>query len=210
MRRSVTTALILSLALLAGAAHAECDPDGFVTGGTRTFDLVVGGRTATMITSATVEGDTVVVQSTFSGVSSTTTWTCTEQGLTASFGPGTGALQADSGTMPPASQWKVGKTWPGLSRVTTVSGVTMNSTSQSRIAAQETVTTPAGTFTAFRVETITKHKLTVPPGTTLPAGAAEAMNRDTTVTLWYARGVGLVKEVNGDGSFTLTLTQISR
>ncbi|WP_309572526.1 hypothetical protein [Deinococcus sp.] len=210
MSRSTMTAAVLTLAIFGGVVHAACDPDGFLTGGTRTFAMVIAGRTATMTTSATVEGDAVVVQSTFSGTTSTTTWTCTDQGMTASFGPGTGSLQADSSTLPPASEWKVGTTWPGVSRVTTVSGITMNSTSQSRIAAQEMVTTPAGTFTAFRVETTTKHKLTVPVGTTLPAGSADAMNRDTTVTLWYARGVGLIKESSGDSAFTLILTNVSR
>ena len=68
----------------------------------------------------------------------------------------------------------------------------------------ESVTVPAGTFNAIRVDCKTDIKITVTVnGVTVPTDVS------TTSTMWYASGVGLVKSDNmitGSGNNTIELT----
>lgn len=209
MRLTCPLSVLVPLTLL-GAAHAACDPGGFMPGGTRTYDMTSAGTTTTMTSKAVVKGDTATVVSTVNGTTTTTTWTCTARGMTASLGSGTSAMQVDNGTLPPTGSWRIGTSWPGHSELTLASGMTMTGTSLSRITAQEKVMTPAGRFTAFRVETTTKTSMKAPAGKTIPSGMAAAMNRTSKTVTWYARGVGMVKLTGADGGYSLILTKFSR
>ncbi len=178
--------------------------------GTRTYSMTAAGRTTTMTSKSVVKGDTVSVESTVDGRVTTTTWTCTAKGITANLGAGTTAMQVDTGSLPPTNAWRVGTSWPGGSELKMASGMTVTGTSMSRVTALEKVTTPAGTYTAFRVETSTKTSMKAPAEKTLPPGMAAAMNQTSKTITWYVKGVGMVKLSGAGGKYSLTLTKVSR
>jgi hypothetical protein len=60
----------------------------------------------------------------------------------------------------------------------------------SKIAAEESVKVPAGTFTTLKVTQTIGQDLTMSMG-----GKSVPMKNTITTTSWYARGVGLVKSV---------------
>ncbi|MFT2718810.1 hypothetical protein ACMT4L_02290 [Deinococcus sp. A31D244] len=212
---AVRPALILSAALLGSAsthALAACDPAGFMPPGTRTYRLTTQGQSSTFTSRAQVKGNAVTVQTTMGSQTTTSTWTCTGKGMTANIGAGKGDLRLDSGFYPPTSAWKVGYAWTSDGKLQASGGMNMQSRSRSRIAAQEKVTTPAGTFTALRVETTTTTTMTPPAGADLPPGMDlnKLMGGETTSTAWYVRGVGLVKQTIPSAQHSMVLTKYTR
>lgn len=212
---AVRPALILSAALLGCAgthALAACDPAGFMPSGTRTYRLTTQGQSSTFTSRAQVKGNTVTVQTTTDGRTTRSTWTCTGKGMTATIGAGKGDLRLESGFYPPTSAWKVGYAWTSDGKMQASGGMTMQSRARSRVAAQEKVTMPAGTFTALRVETTTATSMTPPAGTDLPPGMDlnNLMGGETRSTAWYVRGVGLVKQTIPSAQFSMVLTKYTR
>ncbi|GAA5441649.1 hypothetical protein ACFQDE_01455 [Deinococcus caeni] len=180
--------------------------------GTRTYRLTTQGQSSTFTSRAQVKGNTVTVQTTTGGQTTTSTWTCTGRGMTATIGAGRGDLRLDAGFYPPTSAWKVGYAWTSDGKMQASGGMTMQSRTCSRVAAQEKVTTPAGMFTALRVETTTTTSMTPPAGTDLPPGMDlnNLIGGETRSTAWYVRGVGLVKQTIPSAQFSMVLTKYPR
>lgn len=138
-----------------------------------------------------------------SGVDVRTNWSCTSNGLTSSQTDNntvsTSSTQVDakvirqSGVVIP-SNLGVGMTWT-FSQLSSMKmgGQTLEIPSDASFKAvgTESVTVKAGTFTALKVTATTK--ITMP-------GSKEAT--ETTQTIWYARGVGMVKTLVGSGTTT--------
>lgn len=194
----------LSLVFSLGTASAVCDIAAtFMPDGTRTYQMTTAQGKETITSKTKAQGDQVVVQSSLGGQNSTTTWICTKGGLSAKLG---GQISMNTGTLPPLSLWRPGYTW--VSEGDMGGPLNMHLTTRYTIIKQEQVTTPAGTFTAYRVDGLTTTKLNVPAGTKLPSGMAALNGQQTKATTWFARGVGGVKTVSP--SFTMTLTKYSR
>ena len=106
-------------------------------------------------------------------------------------------LSYEGAAFPPPAQWLVGATWTNKfkikmnikmgARETNANG-TM--TIVSKIAAEESVKVPAGTFSALKVVQTIQQDLTMSVG-----GNSVPMKNTIATTNWYARGVGLVKSV---------------
>jgi hypothetical protein len=165
-----------------------------------------------------------VEHSTFAGVSSDIGWTCSTDGLLSTqfasltlAAPGQfkfTTLKSSGVTLPAPSQWKVGTTWKngydvkgelvaGGNTATAQGTVTYAST----IAAQESVSVPAGTFTALRVDST----VTIALAMTV-SGISAPTNFSFQVASWYVPNMGMVKTVTtGKGiNATTELTSFSR
>ncbi|ULH16572.1 hypothetical protein MF271_08360 [Deinococcus sp. KNUC1210] len=197
----------LSAMLLGGAAHAACDTLAFFPAVTNTYTMKSSGTTSTVTVSNRLSGNSVTSTTTVNGQSNKVVWTCTPAGLSAKLG---GTMQMSTGSFPRLSDWKVGYHWNSEAQMAGVGGMKVKSTSVSRIAAIESVTTPAGTFTTYRVETDTTTAMQLPPGSKLPPSMAKAMNRSTHVVAWYAVGVGAIKEHMEDGQFDMLLIKTAK
>ncbi|GGQ96691.1 hypothetical protein [Deinococcus ruber] len=197
----------LSALLLGSAAHAACDTLAFFPAVTNTYTMKLGGKTSTVTVSNRQSGNSVTSTSTVNGRSNYVVWTCTDAGLSAKLG---GTLQMSTGSFPRLSAWKVGYRWNSEAQTAGVGGLKVRSTSVSRIAAIERVTTPAGTFSTYRVETDNTTIMQPPAGSKLPPGMAKAMNQSTHVVAWYAVGVGAVKEQMQNGQFDMLLIKTKK
>jgi len=182
---------------------------------------VIGDYTRTIMT---VNADGFTDQDVFSnGVTRTGEWGCDSGSLIAHQpdGGSTGAVQTSnvtaefqttalSGVTLPASV-NVGDTWTQnftLEGNESINGRTVpakNETAYSCTAGgAESVTVPAGTFDAIRVDCNTDITITV-----TVAGAEVPAHVNATSTMWYAAGVGMVKSdnvVSGSASNTVELT----
>lgn len=108
-------------------------------------------------------------------------------------------------TLPAAEDWRAGASWsdagelsgsdlPGLPPALRAgAGATLSGTVTvaSTIAAREAVEVPAGRFDSFRVDAVTTQRVVVDTGVLgkLP------VELSTTTRTWYARGVGMVRQV---------------
>ena len=129
-------------------------------------------------------------------------------------------LVSSSGTFMPADV-AAGSTWSntqtvkmetsgGTGEVAAMGPITSTTTEQSKAVGQESVTVPAGTFDALKVEvtrTITSELAGPPPGVTLPPGMKLPTPPPTTSTSteWWVKGIGLVKTVTTTQGATSTV-----
>jgi hypothetical protein len=135
-------------------------------------------------------------------------WTCTPDGLSdmpreasvTADGAPTGTVQftdANGTTLPLADRWQAGYSWTQGANGTfdgldVVPGT--NPRAQSAIAkthtivGRESVTVPAGTFSAWKIETRASGPVTVEI-----AGQKETFEVTTLIEAWYVENVGLVK-----------------
>ncbi|WP_157451924.1 hypothetical protein [Deinococcus aquatilis] len=204
---------MLSWSGLAGAV--ACDTQSYLASGTATYQMVSPAGKSTVVNKAVVKGSSVQVTSTSNGKSTTVVWNCTAKGMTVNLPTGEAKASFDIGFLPPSSAWKVGYNWTSTGKISGMAGMTITTTTQSRITASERVTTPAGTFNTLRVESTTASKMQLPSGTKLPPGMdaaalAGAINSPSKSTSWYARGVGTVKTTMPDNKFTMTLIKFVR
>ncbi len=139
-------------------------------------------------------------------------WSCGANGLSQTAGPleviptdagvtGTGRMSDVAGvTLPPPDRWRAGYTWKErfggqFSGLDVVPGTQPRSEGvverTHTIVGQEAVTVPAGTYNAWRVDTIGSGQVTVTIG-----GQPETLDVTNSRTAWYVEGVGLVKSVD--------------
>jgi hypothetical protein len=158
-----------------------------------------------------------------SGITRTGEWKCNAGALIAlnPNGGSTAAVQSSTvdstfkttamdGVTLPASinagdSWTQNFTIEGTETIKGMAVATKNRTAYSCTAGgSESITVAAGTFNAVRMECQTNIVITITMnGTGIPT------NVNTTSTMWYATGVGMVKSdniVNGSGNTTLELT----
>lgn len=156
------------------------------------------------------------------GTTMTTGWRCGSEGLAAleygnvSTGQATvrmETLSSEGVNIPAADRWQAGTTWNsryevrgGMSGAANANlGLQMSGPVEiaSRIIGPESVTVPAGTYDAMKVEaTITMRLTTNGGGRTAPM---PPMTFRTNT--WYARGVGIVK-IEQAGGFGSTTTEL--
>ncbi|THF71696.1 hypothetical protein E7T06_01705 [Deinococcus sp. Arct2-2] len=196
-------------ALPAWAGAAACDTQSYIANGTATYQMVSPAGKTTIVSKAVVKGSSVQVTSTIDGNSTNMVWNCTAKGMTASLPTGKATASFDLGFLPPSSAWKVGYSWTSTGKISGMAGMTINTSTRSKITASERVTTPAGTFTALRVESTSASTVQLPPGMQADA-MSKAMNSTTTSTAWYAKGVGTVKSTSPESKFTMTLIKFVR
>lgn len=188
------------------------------------YQMTAPGMDAAEMTIAfTVTGaDSFVTTQTFSGVTTETTWQCTEGGLLRTdLGLGIpempGLEYSVDGvtgvTFPPPDQLTEGATWQNtfnMSGQMSMEGLSLNvsmeALTDNLLTGFESVTTPAGTYDAARIEATTTMQITTDMGA-MPAIPA----MDTTTTMWLAEGVGMVKSVSADpmgGESTMELVAL--
>jgi hypothetical protein len=98
--------------------------------------------------------------------------------------------------MAPGTTWSDAVTWVDVvTQADKVVTMTMDVTDTYTAVGVESVTTPAGTFSAIRVDTVSTSLTTNP---SLPAGS-QVMTYTSAMTTWYARGVGMVKWASAGG-----------
>lgn len=195
--------------LPAWAGAAACDSQSYLASGTATYQMVSPAGKSTIVSKAVVKGSSIQVTSTVDDKASSMIWNCTAKGLTASLPTGKATASFDLGFLPPSSAWKVGYSWTSTGKISGMAGMTINTTTRSKITASERVTTPAGTFNTLRVESSTASTVQLPPGMQAD-GMSKAMNSTTTSTAWYAKGVGTVKSTSPESKFTMTLIKFVR
>jgi hypothetical protein len=118
----------------------------------------------------------------------------------------TGPILVPPSQLAPGSTWQANYTME-ISMALAGQSLTLTDevTQQFTSAGVESVTTPAGTFDAIRVDSTSTVKMTGMPAI---AGGAAPSEMTSTMTQWYARGVGLVKMVTGgQSSMTQELTK---
>lgn len=189
--------VLLALALF-GTAQAACDTSYLLPPGTFTYQSPdLGTKTVKNV----VVGDSVKSTTTEDGDSSTITYTCQNGRIIFDAGD----TNIDLSMFPQGSQWRPGYTWTFQSRASAGgSKVTLNGTG--RIVGLERVTTPAGSFNAYRME-LTYTLNLGSEASKLPKGVATKMMAPHKNTYWFARGVGVVKTV---GDLTETLVKVGR
>ncbi|WP_425147267.1 hypothetical protein [Deinococcus sp.] len=200
-------AVLALLALVSGAAQAACDTLAFFPPVTNTYAMTGSGASSTITVATTVSGNAATSLTTLNGKTTKVVWTCTDKGLSATLD---GGMQMSTGFLPPLSAWRVGYRWSSHSQVAGGSGINASSSSQNRIAALEKVTTPAGTFSAYRVETDVTTHLELPAGTKLPPSMAKSLNTAMHSVAWYAVGVGAVKQQMQGGKVTMLLVKTTK
>ncbi len=145
-----------------------------------------------------------------------TTWTCNNGALTSTALANLGNLTRDlvklqttrntGVTIPRSEEWEVGTTWKDTFDVTgqletNLANLSGNGTAEAsnRIAAEQTVVVPAGTFRAFRVDSTIVVRLRGSGG-----GASTPISVTIAQAAWFARNVGLVKAIQTIASESVT------
>jgi hypothetical protein len=143
-------------------------------------------------------------------------WTCSSEGLLAAQfanlntgGPSQfkfETLKSSGVTVPAAATLKVGATWNNgyevkaqISTGNTTNQAQGKITQAHKIVGQESVTVPAGTYNAFKVETDFSMALSIVVG-----GVTVPTNFNFKVTSWFAPNVGLVKSVTASEALAAT------
>lgn len=202
--RTLLPAALLTAIL--GNATARCDNTFLYPTGTYTYRMVTQGGTSTIVSSSRPTATGVTVHSTIDGKPNDVVYKCVGETLQVDMS----RSQMGISHLPPASRWKAGYRWTSEMQMTHASGTPgMKSTTTYRIVGMEAVTTPAGRYNAYRVESDTvvalPSKLNLPPGMKLP-GLGEPVH----ATSWYARGVGLVKMTQPANGISFTLLNVKK
>ena len=210
-----------------GATASQCDHPYYPVreGAQWRYRLTTQGNAPIeqIITTSNLAGDTFTERHEFSsGGTLTRGWRCGSEGLSAlqygNFSTPQTTLQmttvrSEGVTIPAADRWQPGATWDSRYEVRGgVAGANNNNPGMemsgpieinSRIVGQESVTVPAGTFDAMKVESTLTARLTTSAG-----GRSVSMPPTTFRTnAWYARGVGVVK-IEQVGGFGSTMTEL--
>jgi hypothetical protein len=171
---------------------------------------------------ADIGPESFTLRSAYPQLTVNTGWRCTREGMLAleqsnlRFADARSGVRAEttarSGvTIPAAERWRVGESWEtgyeisvSLPPSATGPGGTGAGTfgAKSRITGEETVTVPAGTFRALKVESVIDMRLTLRVGqATVPSNTKA---KDTT---WFAEGVGKIKSVTSS-DFAVATTEL--
>jgi hypothetical protein len=188
-------------------------------GATWSYDVTGGsdGPTSYTDTISSVSADSFILTTTTGDIVRDQRWSCAADGLVAlDFGGGTATLavadthmvfdttESTGVTLP--SEISPGDTWSQTFTLEGTQNVTADQTSNvvgqvkydSTAVSVESVTVPAGTFDALRVEGPNSMDLTVEmSGFTVP------MTISGTLVRWYAPGVGYVKSVETSNVFDI-------
>lgn len=199
--------------LLMGAAWAKCDHPYYPVreGWVWTYKSSTDGKTYTSSQSNVSDSGFTSIMN-FSNVTVENRWRCNANGLASLEYGGVNSGQnqqikmetvSSKGVAIPAglgvgSSWEYSYTIKGNmpSQGGTMTG---ESTVTNKVVGQETVKVPAGTFQAYKVESTftTKMNMTISgKQVSLPANSFKS-------TVWYARGVGMVKSVSEVGTTEL-------
>ena len=159
---------------------------------------------------------------TFDNLTNESNYLCTPEGLTTAQFSGLQMEEANiqietrngRGVMIPAGDaWQVGETWDAsfdlIGSMTASEGIsgtiTGTVTMTNEIVAREKVTVPAGTFDAFRVDSVMTETMYLNMGgVAMPDPISIAINMSS----WYAEGVGVIKSSSGLSEDTLTTTEL--
>jgi hypothetical protein len=106
-------------------------------------------------------------------------------------------------SLPPEAEWQPGKTWTHRMEFGAGLPVGMGvATMANEIVGSETVTVPAGTFDALKVETLVDQQMTLD----LPGVGKQSMDLSHRATSWYVKSIGMVKTVSDEpDSMTIEL-----
>lgn len=200
-----TLAIALLLWLYAPALSVGCDNPFFpaIPNSSKTF-AIGGGKTYTIrVVNATAKGFTLRYEYTDPVRVLESPYTCTPEGLTSSslfasgFGPDakvTTQVSKSGGIVIPAEgRWRVGSSWTFNNEGTLTADdqtqgkrvYTFKNEISFRVVGEEQVKVPAGAFQAFKVVLTAKGEF----------GAGGKTQPITyTLTQWYAKGVGLVRQ----------------
>jgi hypothetical protein len=198
--------LALFLALATPALAAGCDNPFFPAkaGSSKTFAIQGKSETYTIrVTNATAAGFTLRYEYTDPVRVLEVPYTCTPQGLTSpslfssGFGPDakvTTQVSKSSGlVIPTAERWRIGASWTYANEGTITADdktrgqlvYTFKNEITFRVVGQEQVKVPAGTFQAFKVVLSAKGEF---------GAKGKSMPTSQTLTQWYVKGVGLVRQ----------------
>jgi hypothetical protein len=166
-----------------------------------------------------IQADSFTSRQTFPDVTTESLWQCTDAGLIPSditsfmfvqiAGFEFETLDYSGVYLPPADEWMIGATWDTTYTVkatTQVLGISIASQAEvrvhNRIAAEEQVSVPAGTYpNAMRIDST---------GTALLHAAGNDMETKVSFSHWYVKDVGLVKAESDDQAtaFVMELASI--
>ncbi len=200
--------LIATITLLSSSAWAACDHPYFPSAANTTWQY----RSSMKNTEHTTKilsnsGLSFVMENNFGSLKVKNTIKCESDGsLTQTEYPTMSGLSAnmkietvsyEGAAFPAPAKWVVGSSWTNSFKVKIsieMGKSTMNQSGtmkiSSKIAAEETVKVPAGTFTALKVtQTIAQDMLMNIGGKSTP------VKNTITTTSWYAKNVGLIKSV---------------
>ena len=168
-----------------------------------------------------IDSDTFTVTESYPGYTLDVTWKCTGDGIIQNEYAGSNTQNMPEGmefntiefkgvTYPPVDEWIVGKTW-GMDYTVSAKGDTESGELsydgrviiENKIAANESLEVPAGIYdNTLRVNSVLKLDLVY---------KIQGVTRDVDIELelstWYAKDVGMVKQVSGpeDSSSTAVL-----
>ena len=200
--------LCLLVSGVAGAASL-CDSGLFLTSGTATYQIKTPTGTSKFTSRSVIQGDQIRVTTTdASGKATPTTWLCSSRGATLKTEPGGMAMSIQSSFLPGGTQLRPGYSWKSSTKLGR-QGAGMTSNSTNRVTGREQVVTPAGRFTAWKIQIQTVSSLDMPAGTKTPPGMS-GLNQTSESSAWYAPGVGLVRSEDRSNGVTLTLIKVAR
>lgn len=199
---------LLGTVLATGTAQAACSSPYYPVreGLTRSYQgTVAGQKLAYTETMSAVTAQGFKVTTTIGGNAVTAAFKCGPNGVTGSPSVSTPGLKVTSLTTRGVTQpprLAVGTTWSsGVTLVGTVQGRPMrNETNITlKVVGREKVKVPAGTFTAFKIESTTTTKIT--------AAGQKLDTPPTRSTTWVAEGVGNVKSTVGSPPTSIELVR---
>lgn len=203
--RPPTPRLVLSVtlaALASPAAHAACALKDVFPSGVYTYRMS-GPSPSTYTTTNAARSNGVTSTTTVAGTTTSMTWACTAKGLTGTMSTGgkDNLTTTSSAFLPPLNVWRPGYSWKSDQNVNMGGGITAKSTSVNKIVKRESVKVPAGTFTAWRLDTTSTMTMTL-PGSSAP--------KTTTIksSVWYAPGTGMIRSENS--GVTTELVKVKR
>ncbi|GGK92271.1 TapB family protein [Deinococcus radiotolerans] len=199
------TRLILSVtltALASPAAHAACALKDLFPSGVYTYRMS-GPTTITYTTTNAAKSSSVTSTTTVAGTTTSMTWACTAKGLTGTMSTGgkENLTTTSSAFLPPPSVWRPGYSWKSNQTVNMGGGLTAKSTSVNKIVKRESIKVPAGTFTAWRLDTTSTMTMKL-PNSSAP--------KTTTLksSVWYAPGTGMIRSESS--GVTTELVKVKR
>lgn len=220
---AVARATAPPLPTVTSVAHA-CDHPYFpVQADARWTYRTSGSAPEEMVESRTpIRADGFVSRTELAGASVEQEWQCSGDGLVAMQLSRLAMPQSQlrfvstsvtGVTLPAVSAWNLGAAWSTVYQVEGGPVAGSGNPAQGRISvastivAEESVTVPAGTYTALKLNHRTMLELSV-----TVRDFVAPMNLTFETTSWHARGVGLVKQVGGGemGETTVELTRYQK
>jgi hypothetical protein len=170
-----------------------------------------------------IDSDTFVVTESYPGYTRVCDWNCTGDGIIQSEYTGFDTQNMPEGmefntiefkgvTYPPADEWQVGKTW-GMDYTISAEGDTESGEFtydghviiENEIISEESVEVPAGIFNdALKVDSILKLDLVYKI-----QGVTQDMDIELGLSTWYAKDIGMIKQVSGPQDSASTTVLLS-